>query len=116
MDGVFPTPMVVGRVSQDAGDGADDVICFLGFEKGAVAAIVEDDEHAHHECTREHRQRNSQPPRDVSGQIHQDPECKERGDGVDHLPGGARDGGLLITRYDLFPHGSISLLCAVGRC
>ena len=43
MNGMFPAPMIIRRERQDARDEPYRVVGRRGFEKGAVAAIVEND-------------------------------------------------------------------------
>jgi hypothetical protein len=59
MDRMLPSPMIVRREGQRAGDQTDEVIGPARGEIRAMAAVVEDNEEPHHERAREIRYQSS---------------------------------------------------------
>ena len=92
--------MVKRRERQDASDGADNVVRGGGFKIRAVAAIVKNNKSPHEDGAGQHGERNGEPPGDRHGKIHQHPAAQVGHQGIDDLPDGARDGGLLVARDD----------------
>src|SRR5712664_2630403 len=59
---VFPSPMMVWHEGEHPGDVPPEVVGGPGFEKGAMTAIVANDEQTNHESSCQNRQRHGQPP------------------------------------------------------
>ena len=71
--------------------------------KGAVAAIMKNDEDAHQKGPRQHRQWQCDPPVPREAQVHQIPDQGIRPEGVDQLPDGRPEGRLFKLDHELTP-------------
>ena len=69
-------PLVVWGVGDNAGDDTEDIICFSGFEKRVVDAVVEDDEDPDQKASRGDSQSQSQQIRYLQAEIGQNPESQ----------------------------------------
>ena len=61
MNGVGMFPRVIGSPHSHTEEQAQAVICQRSAEEATVAAIMEDDEHPHHEASREDGQQKGKP-------------------------------------------------------
>ncbi len=89
--GVLPSPLMERREHQDTGDESQDGRRPPGFEKRAVAAVMENDERAHQESARHHHQRHGQPAGHRQTPVNQIPENRIGNEGVDYLPDTVRN-------------------------
>ncbi len=108
VEGVLPTPVVIGRQDDHPGDEAPDGIRRLRFEIRTVPAVVSDDESPNHEPARENRAAERHPvihraDRRAQAEIHEPPEGDVGDEGIDNLPGGPRERRLLVFQHDFFP-------------
>ena len=103
VDGVFPGPMIIRGKSQDAGQEPDRVVGQLGFEKGAMPAVVENNEDADEKSAGQGRQGDRDPPRNGKTPVHQTPKSDIGNDSVDDLPERAPGGWLLIFGHERLP-------------
>jgi len=110
VDGVFPSPMVIRRKGQHAGDKSPNVVGSAGMEIGTVTTVVKDNEDAHQEPSSQDGQRDEEPPRNRQAAIHQIPNEGVEAESVDHLPHGPGSRGLLVFRNDLFPRCNVRLV------
>ena len=105
--------MIKRREGEHPCDGSENVIRRGRFEKGAVAAVVENDERAHQNGAGQHCERDGQPPGDRQGEMHQHPKADVRHEGIDELPHRASHGRLLVMGNDLFPVRGIGGFAAI---
>lgn len=103
MPRMLPTPLPVRCEGEYAGDETDDAVGSLGFEEGAMTAVMEDDEGSNHEQTTQNSWWNAEPKRDVFQEINGDPNGKQRNKGVDQLPGGTTGVRFLEFSHEFLP-------------
>ena len=70
MNGVFPAPMVVRGQGENASDKAENVIGVSGAEKGAVAAIMENNKDANDKGASKNGEWDGQPKGNLKGVIN----------------------------------------------
>ena len=116
MNRMFPPPMIIGREGKQASDEAHDIIGRARLEKGAMAAVVKNDEHAHENPPRQDGQHQRQPIGDRKAAVHQVPKECVRAEGVNNLPERPPQGGLLVFEHQLLPSGRFSLIPDPRRC
>ncbi len=109
VDVVLPAPVAVGGEGQHPGEKAQNVIGAFRFEKGAVAAVMKNDEHTHQQQPRQRGDAERQPVGDGKAQPHEIPEREVGHERVDHLPEGARHRGRRIFGDDGFPFRNAGL-------
>ncbi len=100
VDGMVVAPLVVGGEGDQPGEDAPEVVEAAGFEEGAVPAVVEDDEQAHHEAGGDDRQGEGEPVGDAQAVDHEHPEGDVGDEGVGELPITAAEVGLLVGFED----------------
>ena len=103
MAGMFPTPLSVRREGEHTGDETNNAVGALGFEKRTVAAIMEDDEGANKEQPPKECRWNAEPQGDVLEEIQRYPNGRNGDQGVDDLPDGFTNVGLLVFSDEFFP-------------
>jgi len=68
-----------------------------------VTAIVEDDEYSDCKSSRDYCEWKSEPERNRNEKVHQVPQSRVRNYGINELPDGRPNGGLLIFADDVSP-------------
>ena len=69
MDQMLPAPVMVGGEDENAGDKACDFVGPLGFEKGAMGAVMKNNKGADVKPRRQNREGNDQPPGDCKAEV-----------------------------------------------
>ena len=64
---------------------------------------MKQDEDAHHKATADKHERHGKPDGDVIEEVHGHPACQKRDQGVDNLPAGFGQIGLLVLGHNLPP-------------
>jgi len=107
--------MIKRRESEHSRDSAPDMIGNRRFKKGAVAAIMKNDERPHQDGAGQHGERDREPPRNGNGEIHEHPNPDEGNEGIHELPDRTANGRLLISGHDLFPIRGVGSMVAAGQ-
>ena len=103
MDRMLPAPVEVGCEGEEPGNESGKVVGAGRFKKGAVTAVVEDDEDPDEDSAADHGQGESEEIGELHREIHRDPEREIETDGINDLPGGFGERGLGMRSDDLFP-------------
>ncbi len=98
MDGMVALPVIVGRQGQHAQHAAHPAIGGAVAEEGAVAAVMLDDEQAHHETGRRHGEQKRQPIAHIQRQPHQHPQKYQGDRGHGELEKGTPGIWLAVTK------------------
>ena len=78
-------PVFVGDKRQKTTCGADDVVCPPGVSERLVAAVVLDDKNSNQKEGIDYCKTNSKPDRNVTPNIHRNPNSDEGQEGIEDL-------------------------------
>ena len=105
VNGMFPFPVIVGGEGKQACNEAERVVHLFGFEKGAMPAVVKNNEGPNEYKPRKGGKQNRDPPTGgrgkVSGltcalyEIKSHPKSQKGPEGVEYLPPGSARMGFL---------------------
>ena len=101
--GMVKVPAVIGSEGKASQYGAYDFVGMPGGEKGAVSAVMKDDEHPDHESRSRDCKSQGNPVRDIKGEVHKVPNHYIGTKRVDDLPDAFFNIRLIIPAYNVYP-------------